>query len=34
MDAGTENRGLIMVVWVLTVIMIVGLIVGFAVIHA
>lgn len=34
MDSGTENRGLIMAVWVLTVIMIVGLIVAFAVIHA
>jgi hypothetical protein len=34
MDAGTQNRGLIMLVWVLTAIMIVGLIVGFAVIHA
>jgi hypothetical protein len=34
MDAGTENRGLILGVWVLTVIMLVGLIVGFAVIHA
>jgi hypothetical protein len=34
MDAGTENRGLILAVWALTVIMLVGLIVGFAVIHA
>jgi hypothetical protein len=34
MDAGTQNRGLIMLVWVLTVLVIVGLIVAFAVIHA
>jgi hypothetical protein len=34
MDTGTENRGLIIFVWVLTVIMLVGLIVAFATIHA
>jgi hypothetical protein len=33
MDAGTENRGLIMFVWVLMVIMILGLIVGYAIIN-
>jgi hypothetical protein len=33
MDAGTENRGLIMLVWVLMVIMILGLIVGYAIIN-
>ena len=33
MDAGTQNRGLIMFVWVLMVIMILGLIVGYAIIN-
>jgi hypothetical protein len=32
MDAGTENRGLIMLVWVLIVIALVGYIVGYAII--
>ena len=34
MDAGHRESWVIMAVWVLTVIMIVGLIVAFAVIHA
>jgi hypothetical protein len=33
MDAGAQNRGLIMFVWVLIVIMILGLIVGYAIIN-